>query len=229
MKVSLSMTIAASLAFGCISANADNNFKKETGVGMASGAAVGAIVGGPIGAAVGFMVGTIVGDSVGAVNLADKRAKSVEAELADARLALSQVQAQAASEPMFADLAQRLHANVMFRTNSAELSDVAGATVKQLGQVMSSYPSIELELHGFADPRGKANANLLLSQARAEAVREALIAGGAKPEQIRLTAHGADLTTAQAGDTEAYAWERRVSIAITSKDSRAVAQVRESN
>jgi outer membrane protein OmpA-like peptidoglycan-associated protein len=114
----------------------------------------------------------------------------------------------------------------MFRTNSAELSDAAGATLKQLGQVMSTYPNIELELHGFADPRGKANSNLLLSQARAEAVREALIAGGAKPEQIRFAAHGADLATAQAGDTEAYAWERRVSIAIAAKTAGAVAQVR---
>ena len=226
VRVSLSTAVAAVLALGCASANAENTFKKETGVGMATGAAMGAVVGGPIGAAVGFMVGTIVGDSVGTANVADKHAKSVEAELADVRVALSQAQAQAASEPMFSDLAQRLHANVMFRTNSAELSDEANTAVKQLGQVMSSYPSIELELHGFADPRGKSNANLLLSQARAEAVREALISGGAKPEQIRLTAHGADLTTAQNGDTEAYAWERRVSISIASKKTGAVAQAR---
>jgi len=226
VRVSLNTAIAAVLALGCASANADNTFKKETGVGMATGAAMGAVVGGPIGAAVGFMVGTIVGDSVGIANIADKHAKSVETELADVRVALSQAQAQAATEPMFSDLAQRLHANVMFRTNSAELSDEANTAIKQLGQVMSSYPSIELELHGFADPRGKSNANLLLSQARAEAVREALINGGAKPEQIRLTAHGADLATAQSGDTEAYAWERRVSIAIASKKTGAVAQAR---
>ena len=224
VKVSVSTAIAAVLALGCAAANADNNFKKETGVGMATGAAMGAVVGGPIGAAVGFMVGTIVGDSVGNVNAANKHAKAVETELADVRLALSQAQAQAASEPMFSDLAQRLHGDVMFRTNSADLSEPAVAALKQLGQVMSAYPSIEIELHGFADPRGKSNANLLLSQARAEAVREVLIDGGAKPEQIRLTAHGADLATAQNGDVEAYAWERRVSIALTSKQS--VAQAR---
>jgi outer membrane protein OmpA-like peptidoglycan-associated protein len=227
VKVSLSTAVAAVLAFGCVSANADNNnLKKETKVGMATGAAMGAVVGGPIGAAVGFMVGSIVGDSVGTVNVAEKHAKSIEAELADVRLALSQAQAQAASEPMFSDLAQRLHGDVMFRTNSAELSEQAAATLKQLGQVMSNYPGIEIELHGFADPRGKGNANLLLSQARAETVREALINGGAKAEQIRLAAHGADLATAQSGDTEAYAWERRVSIAIASKQSGAVAQAR---
>jgi outer membrane protein OmpA-like peptidoglycan-associated protein len=172
------------------------------------------------------MVGTIVGDSIGNANAADKHAKSVETELDDMRVALSQAQAQAASEPMFSDLAQRLHGDVMFRTNSAELSEQSLAAIKQLGQVMSTYPSIEIELHGFADPRGKSGANMLLSQARAEAVREALIDGGAKPEQIRLTAHGADLATAQSGDTEAYAWERRVSIALTSKQSGAVAQAR---
>jgi outer membrane protein OmpA-like peptidoglycan-associated protein len=226
VKVSLSTAIAAVLALGCVTADAANTFKKETGVGMATGAAMGAVVGGPIGAAVGFMVGTIVGDSVGTAKAADKHAQVVEAQLADVRTALSQAQEQAASEPMFSDLAQRLHGDVMFRTNSSELSEQSLAALKQLGQVMSSYPSIEIELHGFADPRGKNQANLLLSQARAEAVREALIGGGAKPEQIRLTAHGADLATAQSGDTEAYAWERRVSIALTSKQSGAVAQAR---
>ena len=69
-----------------------------------------------------------------------------------------------------------------------------------------------------------------MSLARADAVREALIRGGVAPEQIRLAAHGEDLTTAAVDDVEAYAWERRVSLAIrpvTTASETAVAQSRE--
>ena len=53
---------------------------------------------------------------------------------------------------------------------------------------------------------------------------------GVAPEQIRLAAHGEDLTTAAENDVEAYAWERRVSLAIrpvTTASQTAVAQSRE--
>ena len=62
--------------------------------------------------------------------------------------------------------------------------------------------------------------------ARASAVRDALISGGASPEQIRISAHGEDLTTAPKDDLEAYAWERRVSISIRPTSPAAVAQSR---
>ena len=61
---------------------------------------------------------------------------------------------------------------------------------------------------------------------RASAVRDALINGGASPEQIRISAHGEDLTTAPKDDLEAYAWERRVSISIRPTSAAAVAQSR---
>jgi outer membrane protein OmpA-like peptidoglycan-associated protein len=45
-------------------------------------------------------------------------------------------------------------------------------------------------------------------------VRQALIDGGAAPDQIQMSAHGEDLTTAPEGDLEAYAWERRVTLSL---------------
>jgi outer membrane protein OmpA-like peptidoglycan-associated protein len=83
-----------------------------------------------------------------------------------------------------------------------------------------------VQLNGFADPRGNPEENLKLSALRAEAVREALISGGADPAQIALSAHGEDLTTAAKDDVEAYAWERRVSLAIRSLGDTSVAQSR---
>jgi outer membrane protein OmpA-like peptidoglycan-associated protein len=89
--------------------------------------------------------------------------------------------------------------------------------------VLGSQPKLEIQIHGFADPRGNPEENLELSMRRAEAVRQALLDGGASAEQIQLAAHGEDLTTAPLGDLEAYAWERRVTLSIKPVTDTAVA------
>jgi outer membrane protein OmpA-like peptidoglycan-associated protein len=207
---------------------AENKFTKEEGAGMLTGAAAGAIVGGPIGAFVGLMVGGIIGDSVGTAKLAEERAEFAQLkaelaerqaqqlaeELSDTRLALVRASECDGNDAMFNELAERLHADVLFRTGSAEMDQEVVAKLTEIGKLIGSRKTLEVQLHGFADPRGPSERNLELSARRAEAVRAALIEGGADPAQIAITAHGEDLATAAQGDMEAYAWERRVSLAI---------------
>jgi outer membrane protein OmpA-like peptidoglycan-associated protein len=218
LKKTLIAAMAIALSCGVAHAGSnkasENKFTKQEGTGMLSGAAAGAIVGGPIGAVVGAMLGGIVGDSVGTAQRADLRAKNLEDELMETRLALSKASERTGGEQMLGDLAARLHADVMFRTNSSDLDAQVANELQSLGQLLAAHSQLEVQLHGFADPRGESAKNLELSLRRADAVREALIKGGASPEQIRLTAHGEDLTTASKDDVEAYAWERRVSMAI---------------
>ena len=121
-------------------------------------------------------------------------------------------------------LAQRLHADVLFRTGEAKMEADVASKLEDLGKLLALHGQLEVQLHGFADPRGTSKKNLELSLERANAVREALIRGGAAPEQIQLSAHGSDLTTAPKGDLEAYAWERRVSLSIRPVGTPAVAQ-----
>lgn len=206
---------AVALALAANAANAaDNKFTKEEGAGMLTGAAAGAVVGGPIGAFVGLMVGVIVGDSVGTAKRAERRAQVLEGELIETRLALAHVSENTGGDAMFSVLAERLHADVMFRTGSAEMDPEVVAKLGEIGKLIGSYQTLEVQLHGFADPRGKSEDNLRLSALRAEAVRAALIEGGADPSQIALSAHGEELATAAKDDVEAYAWERRVSLSI---------------
>jgi outer membrane protein OmpA-like peptidoglycan-associated protein len=231
LKKALITAVALAVSSGAAYAGEKNKFTKEEGVGMASGAAAGAIVGGPIGAAVGAMVGGILGDGIGTTNRAQKHAKQLEEqskqleqELIDTRLALAKASERTGGDEMLDALAQRLHADVLFRTNDANMdTDVAGK-LEDLGKLLAMHGQLEVQLHGFADPRGKAEKNLELSLERANAVREALIRGGAAPEQIQLSAHGSDLTTAPKGDLEAYAWERRVSLSIRPVAAPAVAR-----
>jgi outer membrane protein OmpA-like peptidoglycan-associated protein len=216
---------AVAIALSCGVANAgENKLTKEEGVGMFSGAAAGALVGGPIGAFVGLMVGGIVGDGVGTVKSTEQRAKALEQELSETRIALAKASERTGGDEMLDALAERLHADVMFRTGSVDIDAAVAGKLEEIGKLLSSHPRLEVQLHGFADPRGTVGQNLELSQRRADAVREALVKGGAAPEQIRLSAHGEDLTTAEKGDLEAFAWERRVSLAIRPSAPASVAQ-----
>jgi outer membrane protein OmpA-like peptidoglycan-associated protein len=221
--------VVVALSAGVANAGTDKFTKeegltKEEGTGMFTGAAAGALVGGPIGAAVGLMFGGILGDSIGTAKRADLRAEQLQQDLIDTRVALAKASERTGGDEMLDALAQRLHADVMFRTGVAEMDFEVVQKIEALGQMLAAHPQLAIQLHGFADPRGKSEKNLELSMQRADAVREALIRGGAAPEQIRLSAHGEDLTTAPKDDLEAYAWERRVSISIHPTATTAVAQ-----
>jgi outer membrane protein OmpA-like peptidoglycan-associated protein len=221
--------VAVALTSGVAHAG-ENKLTKEEGRGMLGGAAAGAIVGGPIGAVFGLMIGGIVGDNIGTAKRGEKdaivRADQLQQELVDTRIALAKASERSGGDEMLDALAARLHADVMFRTNTAELDTEVQTKIADLGQMLGSHPQLEIQLHGFADPRGNSEKNLELSMARASVVRDALIDGGAAPEQIRISAHGEDLTTAPKDDLEAYAWERRVSISIRPTSPAAVAQSR---
>ncbi|MBM0107853.1 OmpA family protein [Steroidobacter sp. S1-65] len=230
-KKALIAAVAIAVSGGAAHAGEKNKFTKEEGVGMFSGAAAGAIVGGPVGAAVGFMFGGILGDSIGTASRAQLHAKQVEdhskkleQELIDTRIALAKASERTGGDEMLDALAQRLHADVMFRTNEATMDSDVVTKLEDLGKLLALHGELEVQLHGFADPRGSSEKNLELSLERANAVREALIRGGAAPEQIQLAAHGSDLTTAPKGDLEAYAWERRVSLSIRPMATSAVAR-----
>jgi outer membrane protein OmpA-like peptidoglycan-associated protein len=231
LKKTLITAVALAVSSGAAYAGEKNKFTKEEGVGMFSGAAAGALVGGPIGAAVGAMVGGILGDGVGTTNRAqaharqmEEQAKQLEQDLIDTRIALAKASERTGGDEMLDALAQRLHADVLFRTGDAKMEADVVTKLEDLGKLLALHGQLEVQLHGFADPRGKSEKNLELSLERANAVREALIRGGAAPEQIQLSAHGSDLTTAPKGDLEAYAWERRVSLSIRPVGTPSVAR-----
>ena len=211
----------------------DSGIRKEGRVGMLGGAAAGALVGGPIGAAVGFFFGGVVGDSIGIAKQADRRAAQAETrlasaqeELAAARIELAQASKDGAADPMLTELAERLRADVMFRTGSAELEADVASRLSDLGRMLAAKPGLEIEIHGFADPRGSKSFNLELSRHRSDAVQAALAQGGVNIDRIHLNAHGKEMSTATVGDVEAYAWERRVSVAITARSASVVAQAK---
>jgi outer membrane protein OmpA-like peptidoglycan-associated protein len=238
-RISKILAGAVALALASATVQADQGTKKgatkEQKVGMASGTVVGAILGGPIGAAVGFMAGTLTGTGVGEFKDAKKSAKSLQEQLTSAQQELAQLAASKANDKAASDakidmlyeqFAQRLHADVFFRTASADLDPSASEKLADLGKILGAYSDLSIDIDGFADPRGKSVSNDELSEQRAMAVRAALIVGGAAPERIHVVAHGDKLSTAAKDDLEAYSWERRVSLSVRSANSSQVAQTK---
>jgi outer membrane protein OmpA-like peptidoglycan-associated protein len=231
----IAMTLSAGVAHaGEKDPSGKNKFTKEERNGLLTGAAAGALVGGPIGAAVGAMFGGILGDSIGSAKRADLKAQSLEDktqsledELMQTRLALAKASERSGGDEMLDALAERLHADVLFRTNGTDVDAQVAQQLESIGTLLAQHDGLEVELHGFADPRGKSKENLELSQRRAEVVREALIKGGASPERVIVAAHGEGLSTANKDDLEAYAWERRVSVAIRPTTTTSVARASE--
>ncbi|MBC7982787.1 MAG: OmpA family protein [Candidatus Obscuribacterales bacterium] len=234
MSISKSSVIVSSailLALSTTAVHADEavakkSLSKEQKIGMATGATIGAFIAGPFGAGVGFIIGTMTGSGAEQVRNTNKYAKTLEQELAEAKLALAQVTEKSSGDPLFEQLAQQMRADVLFRTNSADLAAPAAVKLAELGAILAAYPNLVIELDGFADPRGKSPRNLELSQQRASAVQAALMVGGAQIDRIKIAAHGADLNTAPVGDLEAYAWERRVSLSIVPATVSKIAQAR---
>ena len=96
---------------------------------------------------------------------------------------------------------------VNFETGKADLQPEFEPVLARAGEILRANPSITVELAGHTDPREITSAqfpsNWELSQARAEAVKQYLVAKfGIAAE--RLTAHGyADTQPLGPNDTEA--------------------------
>ena len=88
---------------------------------------------------------------------------------------------------LFADSAFATHA-VYFENNKAELQAESYVFLNELTQWLKSKPALKIEISGHTDNVGKPQANIKLSQARADAVRNYLVAEGI--DGARLTAKG---------------------------------------
>lgn len=105
-----------------------------------------------------------------------------------------------------------LQGDVLFRTGSAEIDGETAHDIGVIAGVLAKSPALNVRLDGYADPRGSDELNLKLSQARADAVRDLLIASGVPEQALEVNAYGKSQSTAQ--DDDGYAFERRVRLTL---------------
>ncbi|HEX3397146.1 MAG TPA: OmpA family protein [Steroidobacteraceae bacterium] len=116
-----------------------------------------------------------------------------------------------------------LQGDVLFRTGSAEINADIAHQIQVLAQAVSKSPELKIRVDGYADPRGTVDTNMKLSQDRANAVRDLLLASGVNDAALEVNAYGKSQSTAE--DSDGYALERRVRLTLQMESGAAVAQV----
>lgn len=213
----------------------DSNAKAED-IGIFTGLAVGAAAGGPIGAVIGAAAGGLMGDRYHREKQTARELKSdlgkSEAERARLATDLTELNGSLAQSRSYgAQLEHTLAAvdavgmDVSFRTDDSSIKVEDMGPLLKLGALAAAVPDAKLRVAGFADPRGDAAYNEALSQQRAEAVAAALVCGGMARERLIIEAHGASESTSAAGDLDAYALDRRVTVRLERATPTPPAQV----
>jgi outer membrane protein OmpA-like peptidoglycan-associated protein len=115
-----------------------------------------------------------------------------------------------------------LQGDVLFRTGSADITPEMKQGIQVLAEAVAKSPALKVRLDGYADPRGTADTNLKLSEARANAVRDLFLAAGVDDEALEINAYGKSQSVAQ--DNDGYALERRVRLTLEAPGAASVAQ-----
>jgi outer membrane protein OmpA-like peptidoglycan-associated protein len=85
---------------------------------------------------------------------------------------------------------QQILQGLEFRAGKAEMLFESYQLLDRLAKALREYPELEIEIRGYTDSMGKNNANIQLSQMRAEAVRRYLINQGIDLQRVRALGFG---------------------------------------
>jgi outer membrane protein OmpA-like peptidoglycan-associated protein len=102
-----------------------------------------------------------------------------------------------------------------FPTGSAVLSDDARARLDRVIEIMTENPSTVLDVEGHTDNQGDAAANQTLSEARAQAVVDYLVAGGIEADRLTAFGYGEDRPIADNSTPEGRAQNRRIAFVVS--------------
>lgn len=151
--------------------------------------------------------------------LAEARAREAalsrkEAELASAaamalRASLSQARPVPGPDGM-----QMTIGDVAFQSGAATLQPEARKYLGKLVQFANSDPGKPIVIRGYTDSTGSSAANEALSLARAQSVRDALVAAGVDASRIRLEGLGEAQPVASNGTAAGRAQNRRVVVVL---------------
>jgi outer membrane protein OmpA-like peptidoglycan-associated protein len=208
-RISISALMALSLGLaGCESAG--KKTAVGTGIGVAAGAAVGAIIGHQSGnrgkgAAIGAALGGALGGTVGL--RMDKQAKELE-KIAETRRTDQ-------------GLITKLKSDILFDSGKSQLKPAATGNLGEMAAIMRKYPENVLTIKGYTDATGSAATNRRLSEERAQAVKNQLVAGGIPANTISVVGMGPESPVGDNKSPQGRAQNRRVEVEVTVDESKA--------
>jgi outer membrane protein OmpA-like peptidoglycan-associated protein len=146
---------------------------------------------------------------------------------ADTQLAQAQAQTQAARAEQLQKELEKMSAqqpdrgmvvmlqDVLFDVGQSRLRSGAKARLDQLASVMRNFGERRVLVEGFTDSTGSDVANVVLSERRAQAVRDALVARGIPASRIDFRGHGSARPVASNDTAAGRQQNRRVEIVFS--------------
>lgn len=108
------------------------------------------------------------------------------------------------------DFILKVGRRTFFASGSAALDSTAKATLDKQAAFLQQYPQWFVKLQGFADDPGSDAQMVSLSQKRADAVKNYLVAGGVQAGRIQAKGYGKDRLVRDCPETECKVQNRRV-------------------
>jgi len=144
--------------------------------------------------------------------LARKEAQLAEAAASDLRGRLQNLRPTRGAHGM-----QMTLDDIAFAPGKAALRAEARANLDKVVAFVNKSPRKSIRVEGHTDSRGNANANQMLSQRRAEAVRDALVAAGVDAARITAIGLGEEQPVASNDSDEGRAKNRRVDVILENR------------
>ena len=187
--------------------------KSQTGavIGGAGGAVVGGVIGHAagntaVGAIIGAAAGGIAGGIIGAQM--DKQAKELKQNIPGATV-----------ERVGEGIAVTFESGLLFDFDSDVIRSTAGSNLRNLANSLSKYPGSDLLIVGHTDQVGSATYNQSLSEKRAAAAANYLVAQGVKRSRVSTRGLG-ETEPLASNDTELGRQKnRRVEVAIYASEA----------
>lgn len=102
--------------------------------------------------------------------------------------------------------------DILFDTGKSTIKSESQALVDEIYTLLNTNPDLKVSIEGHTDNVGDAASNKKLSEARAKAVMDALIAKGIKKERLSSVGWGQEKPVADNRTEEGRAKNRRVEI-----------------
>jgi len=104
-----------------------------------------------------------------------------------------------------------------FETGSATLKPTSAEQLKNIAEIMKAYPKAALKIGGYTDNVGNADANLKLSQKRAENTMQELVKLGVDAKRLEAQGYGEKHPVADNATEEGRQKNRRIDLRVTRK------------
>ncbi|HEU4829173.1 MAG TPA: OmpA family protein [Gemmatimonadales bacterium] len=198
--------LAATLAAALVAGGCAKNAQRGAVIGGAGGAVVGGVVGAATGStAKGAIIGAAVGGAAGAIigDQMDRRAREIDRDIPGAEV-----------ERVGEGILVTFESGILFGFDSTTIQPQGRENLRTLAANLDKYPDTDLLIVGHTDDVGADSYNQTLSERRARAAADYLIAQGVDRSRLRTSGRGEIEPVAENTSESGRQENRRVEIAI---------------